>query len=567
MTVKIFKGIFITSVTVLLASLVVFFFFSYDYFGDRLEDEVVREAEYLKRGFDEAEAEADKLDYLGSLSLDGAFVTLIKDDGTVVFDTRTDAPEKLSNHANREEVREAKAVGEGLAVRQSETDGIKTLYCARRTSDGRILRVGTEHFSATDVLAAMVSPTLVLFLCVLLFALLAAMLMSRSIVKPINDIDLDDPENTKAYEELRPILNKLASQNYRITKQMHELRKREIEFNSITGNMSEGMVIINSRTAILSCNASAKRIFGVGDEELAGGVLSLNSSESFRLAISSALSGKNGYDAIRIGDKYYSVLVTPVFNGARVDGAVIVIIDDTEKEERETLRREFTANVSHELKTPLTSISGFAELISEGIADEEDSKRFASNIMKESKRLISLVGDIIRLNQLDGGEIPFDPVKISLRECAREVIGRLEHIAERSEVSLEVSGSEGLVDGNRQIIEEMLYNLTDNAIKYNKTGGRVAIFVAEDSLGVSVSVKDTGIGIPADKLDRVFERFYRVDKSHSKEIGGTGLGLSIVKHAAAYHKAKISIESVLGEWTEITVVFPHSALSESADGT
>lgn len=565
MTVKIFKGIFITSVAVLLASLVVFFLFSYDYYGDRLEDEVVREAEYLKRGFDEAEAEEDKISYLNSLSLDGAFVTLIKDDGTVIFDTRTYGLDKLSNHADREEVREAKANGEGIAVRQSETDGAKTIYCARRTADGRILRVGTEHFSTTDVLAAMINPTLILFLFVLLFALLAAMIMSKSIVKPINDIDLDDPENTKTYEELRPILNKLASQNYRITKQMHELRKREIEFNSITGNMSEGMVIINSRTAILSCNASAKRIFGVGEAELTGGVLSLNTSESFRLAISSALSGKNGYDAIRIGDKYYSILVTPVFNGARVDGAVIVIIDDTEKEARESLRREFTANVSHELKTPLTSISGFAELINKGLTDEEDSKRFAANIMKESKRLISLVGDIIRLNQLDGGEIPFDPVEISLKECAQDVIGRLEHIAERAGVSLELHGGDGHVNGNRQIIEEMLYNLTDNSIKYNKTGGRVEISITEGTFGVCVSVKDNGIGIPSDKLDRVFERFYRVDKSHSKEIGGTGLGLSIVKHAAAYHKAKLSIESTFGEGTEITVVFP--PLSKTGDIT
>ncbi len=564
MTVKIFKGIFITSVAVLLISFIVFFVFSYDYYGDILEEEVRREAEYLKRGYDKAAADADEINYLKLLELDGAFVTLVEKDGAFIFDSRLDDYGAIENHLQREEIEEAFKTGEGFAVRRSEIDNEKTVYCARLTADGRVLRVGTEHFSGFDVFVSAISPVIFLFLGILLLTFAAATIMSRSIVKPINEIDLEDPENIRTYAELTPIIKKLASQNYKITKQMNELRKREVEFNSITMNMSEGMVIINSRTAILSCNNSAKRIFGIKDYETSSGVLALNSSDSFRLAVSSALSGKNGYDTLRIGDKVYTILVTPVFNGARVDGAVIVIIDNTEKESREMLRREFTSNVSHELKTPLTSISGFAELISDGVADGEDARRFAGNIRKEAQRLIVLVGDIIKLNQLDGGEIPFDEEPVCLTDCAKEVAERLENIAQKAEVTLSASGERLFINGNKQIIEEMIYNLADNAIKYNKAGGRVEILTKKTPEGTIISVSDTGIGIPADKLDRVFERFYRVDKSHSKNIGGTGLGLSIVKHAAAYHKADISIDSVCQEGTVIKITFPQESAKKAA---
>ena len=555
MTVKIFKGIFLTSLVVLIASFTVFFVFSYDYYNDRLEGEVRREAEYLQKGYDEAES-GKEYEFLSSLRLDGAFVTLIESDGRVIFDSRVEDAATLSNHASREEVREALVGGEGFSVRYSEVGTEKTIYCARRTEDGRVIRVGAEHFSAADVLAKVIGPTLLLLLGVLIFAFSAAAIMARSIINPINEIDLDEPENTKTYEELTPIIKKLASQNYRIARQMNELRKRETEFNSITGNMSEGMVVINSHTEILSCNRSARLIFGISDGEPLGGILEINPEDSFRAAVSAALSGKNGYDSLRIGDKFYTLLVTPVFNGASVDGAVIVVIDETEKEARESLRREFTANVSHELKTPLTAIVGFAELISTGIADAEDTRKFAASIQKESKRLISLVGDIIRLNQLDGGEIPFDEEPISLFKCSEEVISRLDSIAYAAGVTLENSGEEVLVRGNRQILEEIIYNLCDNAIKYNKMGGRVEILSEKCPEGARLTVKDTGIGIPNDKLDRVFERFYRVDKSHSKSIGGTGLGLSIVKHAAAYHKASVKIESTEGSGTVIEIVFP-----------
>ena len=552
MTAKIFKSIFLTAIVVFAASFAVFFFFTYDYYNDRLEEEITREAEVLKNGYDEAE---DKDEYLLSLKIDGATVTLIERDGTVIFDTRVENGTALPSHIDREEVREALTVGEGFATRKSDTGNLRMVYCARVAQDGKILRVATEHYSPASILFEIISPALILLSAAVAFAFLVAAQLSRAIVKPINEINLDSPESTRTFKELEPIIKKLASQRYRITKQMNELRKREVEFDSITMNMTEGMVIINSRTAVLSCNKSARRIFGVGDGDLAGGVLSLNPAPTFRSAVAAALSGKNGYDELSVGDKFYTILVTPVFNGARVDGAVIVIIDNTEKEQREALRREFTANVSHELKTPLTSIKGFAELIEGKIADGDDAVRFAANIRKEADRLVSLVGDIIKLNQLDGGEIPFDEEPIPLLECAREVVARLENIAERAGVTVTADGEGVFTSGNRQILEEMLYNLVDNAIKYNKVGGRVEILTKKVQDGVQICISDTGIGIPADKLDRVFERFYRVDKSHSKEIGGTGLGLSIVKHAAAYHKAKISIDSELGVGTQICVNF------------
>lgn len=420
---------------------------------------------------------------------------------------------------------------------------------------GIVSRVTDAEYDAWAMLAETIAPLVGLILGMTVLAFVFASQVSKILVKPINEIDPEHPEDAAAYEELKPIIEKLTSQNYKISRQLTMLKMRENEFNSITFNMSEGLVVINSRAAILSCNRSAKDIFGIRGE-VPRSVLSLSDAHSFRTAIASALSGSNGYDAIRRGDKYYSVFATPVLNEKRVDGAVIVIIDTTEKEQREALRREFTSNISHELKTPLTSISGFAEIIKSGMASEEDTVHFAENIHKEASRLISLVGDIIRLSQLDGGEIPYDEEPVDLSEVAREVAERLENVAARAGISVGVEGECVRVDGNYTIIEEIIYNLCDNGIKYNRRGGRVDVRVFSEEGHGCVSVADNGIGIPQDKRDRVFERFYRVDKSHSKDIGGTGLGLSIVKHAAAYHKATIDLESEEGEGTVITVRFP-----------
>ena len=388
----------------------------------------------------------------------------------------------------------------------------------------------------------------------LLGAVLSSLAIAEHVVRPIRNIDPARPEALLVYDELRPIIGKLAAQNYRLARQMDELKIREGEFASITSNMSEGMLVINSRTNILSCNDGARRIFGIRGD-LPRSVLMLDSSEGFRDCVGAALSGGNGYYEITRGEKHYSVIAASVAGDGIVEGAVIVIVDDTEKEEREALRREFTSNISHELKTPLTSISGFAELIRCGMAEGDEAKHFANNIHKEAQRLITLVGDIIRLTQLDGREAPYDEEPIDLYAVAEETEDRLTGVAEKAGVSISLSGSRVYVNGNRRILEEIVYNLCDNAIKYNREGGFVNIEVGERGGSSVITVKDNGIGIPRDKQDRVFERFYRVDKSHSKSIGGTGLGLSIVKHAVAYHKGKISLKSEEGVGTEITISF------------
>ncbi len=551
MTGKIFKSIFLSAIAVFILSFAMACAFSYSYYGSEVERELGREAEYVKVGI-----ESFGHDYLYELDVDGVRITHIAADGKVIFDTRVPGENiaEVENHLEREEVREALLYGEGTATRYSSTLSERTVYYAVLCEDGTVLRVAAAHSTAFAMLLELIRAALIIFLIVTLLAFLAAKQLSKSIVRPINEIDLEHPESAKVYDELKPMMEKLTSQNLKISRHLGELQTKQNEFTSITSNMSEGMVIINSRTMVLSCNDAAKRILGVTDE-LPKSVLSLRDSESFRAAVGAALSGENGYDTITTEDKHYSVIVTPVLNEGMPEGAVVVIIDDTEKERREALRREFTSNVSHELKTPLTSISGFAELIRCGMAEGEEARHFAGNIHKEAARLITLVGDIIRLTQLDGGEIPYDELGVPLLDVAEEVVGRLENVAEAENITLSVTGDAVTVPGNRIIVEEMIYNLCDNAIKYNKPGGYVRVSVESRDGVARLSVSDNGIGIPRDKQDRVFERFYRVDKSHSRLVGGTGLGLSIVKHSAAYHGASVSLRSVENVGTTVSVEF------------
>ncbi len=379
---------------------------------------------------------------------------------------------------------------------------------------------------------------------------------TRSIASDINSVNLDDPQSLKGYPELSPLVEKISKQSYKLSRKRSELKMRESEFDKIALNMSEGMIIINSRANVLSMNKSARDIFGM-EQELPASVFAIDRGDKFRETVTSALMGKTAYCMLKIGEKSYSLIATHFSHEGRVEGAVVIVIDITESEEREKLRREFTANVSHELKTPLTTISGFAELIEGGMAEGEDAKKFAGKIHKEANRLVGLVGDIIRLSELDSGEIVYDG-DIDLYAVAEAAKDRLVDFANSKNVTLSLSGKHAYVKGNMRILEEMIGNLTDNAVKYNKDGGTVELKVAERGENVLFTVKDSGIGIPQDKKERVFERFYRVDKSHSRESGGTGLGLSIVKHAATYHGAEISIESELQKGTEIKITFPKS---------
>lgn len=518
MTAKIFRSIFLTALAVLVSALVVIFSLTYSHYTERVEAELKRDCEYIGAGLT-----SYGMEYLDTVSVGEVRVVLTSPTGDVLFDSDGDA-----------------------AVAVSYTGTLE---------DGSQLTVSTSESPLISVLVDIFGTAIVLFALVVLLAILTANKLSHAIVDPINSINLDDPKETEVYEELKPVVSRLAYQRRRISCQLAELRMREEEFSFLTANMSEGIVVINAKTVILSCNEAAKRIFGLSGE-LPRSILSLKDTDSFRAAVVSALGGQVGYDTIRTDEKIYSLTVTPVFEDSTVEGAVLLIIDDTEKDERERLRREFTSNVSHELKTPLTSISGFAELIRSGIATGEDAVHFADNIHKEAARLIVLVGDIIQLTRLDGSEMPYDEEPVRLDELAVETADRLGGLAASADVKIICDVERVRMPGNSKIVEEIIYNLTDNAIKYNRPGGRVRIRTYTDGADAVLSVSDNGIGIPRDKQDRVFERFFRVDKSHSKDIGGTGLGLSIVKHSAAYHKAKINLKSREGEGTEIEVRFP-----------
>ena len=548
MVAKIFRSIFFITLIVLLLSRVLIFWMMYGNFNNRLVTELSNELEYISAG-----TEMNGTAYLQSLSDSDVRVTWIDRNGDVIYDTRADES-AMENHMDRQEIIDAFETGYGQSVRYSQTLAEPVIYCAERLSDGTVLRICAEQYPLWAMVLDMLQPVIMLFVFAAILAALAAYRMSRAIVKPINNLDLEHPENCRVYPELQPVVDKLSAQRRGLIRQMDELRFRQTEFDAITSNMSEGMIIINDKAEVISCNRCAADMLGITGD-IPKSILYLNIGDDLREAISTAFSGQADSFSVRMGEKFYSMLVTPVIHDGSVEGAVIVILDETEKEERDRLRREFTSNVSHELKTPLTSISGFAELIRSGLGDAADVKHFADNIYKEAQRLIVLVGDIIKLSQLDGREMIYDDEPIDLFEAAKSTVSRLSNIAESAGIQVQVSGENAMIRGSMRIIEEMIYNLVDNGIKYNRRGGSVSVDVSAADGGVRLSVSDTGIGIPRDQLDRVFERFYRVDKSHSKEIGGTGLGLSIVKHGAVYHKAKLSIDSELGKGTCISIIF------------
>lgn len=541
---KIFRSIFSVSVIVIICSAVVFTGVLYRYFSNEHNKEIRNEAQYISQGYNN-----NSIEYLDSVKQanDNTRITLISSDGTVIYDSEKDASQ-MENHLNREEVKEALASGSGESSRYSSTLSEKTYYYAIMLDDGNVLRVSNVRFSAMSIIWNMIQPIFAVTLIAIILSAILSSIISKKVTEPINKIDLDNPENIAVDDELTPLIKKIRSQNKKIHEQMSELQKSQQEFHMITENMSEGLIIIDSDTDIISYNKSAESIFGT---TASGSAFVLNRSEAFRNAVEAALGGKHNEQNLTLGTRIYSLFANPVIIDEKVMGAVIVVLDITEKEEREALRREFTANVSHELKTPLTSISGYAEIMMNGIAKSEDIPHFSENIYKEASRLITLVGDIIKISQLDEGLVDAQKQPVDLLNIAESVALSLKSEAQGKRVSVEVDGIPCIIDGVYNIIEEMLYNIVDNAIKYNKKDGSVRITVKEKM----ITVADTGMGIPAADLPRVFERFYRADKSHSKEIGGTGLGLSIVKHAAAFHNASVSIESTEGVGTTVCLSF------------
>lgn len=524
----------------------------------QMRQAVATEVRYLESAMEVADG--DFLDHLASRG-DGNDVnriTWVDTDGSVLYDSYADS-ESLKNHADRPEIREAFEHGRGQSVRISDTLAEQTYYCAARLENGTVIRVASTTRSA---LAAMMDtiPLMGLLAAVIFGAtMVLAEFQTRKIVEPINQIDLDDPQYEQVYDELSPLVRRLVKQKETIRQQMDTLREKQEEFTAITENMREGFIIVDSRADVISYNSSALRILGVELSAEQGenvNVLSFNRSGSFRQVVDQALDGERSEQNLELNGRFYQIIANPVEESGKRNGAVVVILDVTEQQGREELRREFTANVSHELKTPLTSISGYAEIMKDGLVQPADMQRFSEKIYQEAQRLITLVGDIIKLSQLDEGNVGLSRSAVDLREVVSDVLSRLRDNARKNQIDLVIKGGHAIVQGTPQILDEMIFNLCDNAIKYNKQGGWVMITVASENGSPTLTVEDNGIGIAESDQERIFERFYRVDKSHSKQIGGTGLGLSIVKHGAIYHKAKVEMESTLGKGTRIRLIFP-----------
>lgn len=550
MTQKIFQSILLVAGCVLLASLLIIMGFLYDYFGgveeNQLRDELSLAAAAVEDG---------GTDYLSQLTADRCRLTWIAADGSVLYDTKTDA-ESLENHASRAEVSQALATGTGESTRYSSTLMEKTMYYAQRLDDGTVLRISISRATVGMIAVGMIQPLLIVLIVALILSGLLARRLSRRIVDPLNSLDLEHPLDNDAYEELSPLLKRIHHQHVEIQTQLRELREKTDEFTQITGSMREGLVLLDEHGSILSINAAAQALFGADAQCVGRDFLTIERSHEISAAIQAAAAdGHSEVRAERAGH-VYQFDISRITSDGKFLGTVILAFDITEQEFAERNRREFTANVSHELKTPLQGIIGSAELIENGMVKPEDLPRFVGHIHAEAARLVTLIDDIIRLSQLDEGDaMPTEPV--DLLAVSQEAAENLHDAAAARNVTVSVTGQPAVLPGVRRLIYEIVYNLCDNAIKYNRDGGRVDVTVAADAGGSSITVADTGIGIAPEHQARVFERFYRVDKSHSKASGGTGLGLSIVKHAVQYHHGRIELESTPGTGTTIRVVFPN----------
>lgn len=546
MTKKLFRTILAVGMAVLLLSTALFCSALMRHFTSRVFRELETEAALAAQG-----VAVGGEGYLSSLHTTNR-LTWIAAGGAVLYDSQADAG-SMENHLAREEVQQALAQGSGRSSRYSGTLSTQTLYVAVLLADGSVLRLASQQRSVLALLGELIPSMLLILLLTAALATLLAYRLSRSIIRPIVSLDLGHPENCGTYEELTPLLRRLHSQNETIRAQMAALKQQHEEFTAITENMSEGFLLMDSRTNLISCNTSALRLLGAGRAREGESVLCLSRGGAFRQVVDEALAGRHSEALFERDGKCFQLLANPVLHEEKIAGAVVAILDVTEREGREALRREFTANVSHELKTPLTSISGFAELMMNGMVPQETVPEFADDIYKEAQRLITLVEDIIHLSQLDEGLVPAGREPVDLCELSRDILSRLSPAAERARVSLHLEGEAPVVEGVRYVMDEMICNLADNAVKYNRPGGSVTITTGYSDGKARLTVADTGIGIPAAHQARVFERFYRVDKSHSKEVGGTGLGLSIVKHAAAYLGVEVELESTEGVGTAVTL--------------
>ena len=550
MTKKIFKSIMFVCVLVLTVGLAAVMGILYSNFDGQMRKELSKEAAYLAYG-----VEQQGVDYLKNIKDKSARITYIDRDGTVLFDNEADVSE-MKNHSDRTEFQKAEKYGAGESSRYSDTLSEKTIYYALRLKDGTVLRVSGTQDSVLALVENLIFPLCGLLCLMLILSGIMASAISKRIVKPINELDLESPKENQVYEELSPLLSKIHRQNREIQNQLELAKQQQEEFSLITENMQEGLIVIDKYTMILSANSSAWNLFHMDGVCQGESVYCLDREEEFRHAIEQVLSGEHTELVLKLNGSDIQLIANPVIRDKKTEGAVVLLVNVTEKLERESLRREFSANVSHELKTPLTSISGFAEIMQGGLVKCEDIPQFAGCIYKESQRLLQLVEDVIQISQLDEEKTSYTWEPVDVYQVCKNAFESLKEKAKRLNVHLYICGERMKMEAVRTLLEEAVYNVCDNAIKYNRNEGSVSVFLTQTAQEIQIVVKDTGVGIPKEDQDRVFERFYRVDKSHSKEIGGTGLGLSIVKHAVGALKGSVILRSEEGNGTEITLRFP-----------
>ena len=522
----------------------------YSNFDGQMRKELSKEAAYLTYG-----VEQQGVDYLKNIKDKSARITYIDQDGTVLFDNEADVSE-MKNHSDRTEFQKAEKYGAGESSRYSDTLSEKTIYYALRLKDGTVLRVSGTQDSVLALVENLIFPLCGLLCLMLILSGIMASAISKRIVKPINELDLESPEENRIYEELSPLLSKIHRQNREIQNQLELAKQQQEEFALITENMQEGLIVIDKYTMILSANSSAWNLFHMDRVCQGESVYCLDREEEFRHAIEQVLSGEHTELVLKLNGSDIQLIANPVIRDKKTEGAVVLLVNVTEKLERESLRREFSANVSHELKTPLTSISGFAEIMQGGLVKNEDIPKFAGRIYKESQRLLQLVEDVIQISQLDEEKTSYVCEPVDVYQVCKNAFESLKEKAKRLNVHLYICGERMKMEAVRTLLEEAIYNVCDNAIKYNRNDGSVSVFLTQTAQEIQIVVKDTGVGIPKEDQNRVFERFYRVDKSHSKEIGGTGLGLSIVKHAVGALKGSVILRSEEGNGTEICMKFP-----------
>lgn len=558
MTKRIFRSICLAALVVLAASVGLIMGVVYDYFSGIQRQQLRTQTSLAAHGISN-----EGVSYFYGLDSDDFRVTWISPDGIVLYDTDYSA-DKMENHLEREEIKEALADGFGESSRYSTTLTERLYYAAERLPDGSVVRLAVARSSVLALMIGILRPICIVFVIAIVLSLVLASRLSKRIVKPLNDLDLENPLSNEDYDELSPLLRRIDSQQRQLRRQQADLKHRREEFSAVTGNMNEGLVLLGANGAILSMNPAAASLLQADGQCIGRNILTVNRTLEMQEIVRHAQCGERAERIISIGEGRYQLDASPIYSKEKVSGIVVLLFDVTQKERAEQMRREFTANVSHELKTPLHSISGYAELIAGGMVKQEDIGNFAGKIYAEARRMITLVEDIIRLSSLDegAGDTTREPVDLYAAAC--DTAESLKEQAQEASVSLSLEGEPAVIDAIPRLVSGIVYNLCDNAVKYNKTGGSVRICVRNADDAAVLTVSDTGIGIEPAHQERIFERFYRVDKSRSKAVGGTGLGLSIVKHAARVLGAEIHLESRVGEGTTVTVRFPKKPPERSA---